>query len=294
MKWRNGFQFMNPENVQELTDNPQGPEFASWRSFRAFERRVVRERRHIWGTKIQAFLDTVLATLRGRDMEILVGSILWRAQIGIDLVPLTDDDGSQYGEEPIGLSPERMKPTADYSIEGRANAAGIPVLYLASTKQTAMSEVRPWVGSDISVAQFKIIRNLRVIDLTQGHGESSWQGMTTKQLLGEDLPDMKAKERAVWIDIDNAFSRPVTLSDNKEHYIPTRILAELFQEAGYDALVYRSQFGQGERPGYNVALFRLEDADIASCVPCTVESIEVNFKEIGTWYVPRADVPADH
>lgn len=278
---------MNPEFAQEVTDNPQGPEFASWRSFRIFEERVIRERRHIWGPRIETFLETVLATLRGRDMEISVGSILWRAQIGIDFVPLTDDDGSTYGEEPIGLPPERMKPTADYSREGRANAAGIPVLYLASTKQTAISEVRPWVGSDISVAQFKIVRNLRAIDLTQGHGQSSWQGMTFRQLSGDDPPDVEAKERAVWIDIDNAFSRPVTLSDDKEHYIPTRILAELFQEAGYDALVYRSQFGQGDKPGYNVALFRLEDAEIASCVPCTVESIEVKFTEIGNWYVPR-------
>ena len=252
---------------------------------------MLRERRHILGRKIQAFLDTVLATLRDRDMEIPTGSIFWRAQIGIDYFPLADDDGEQYGEEPIGFPSERMKPTADYSREGRANAAGIPILYLASTKQTAISEVRPWVGSDISVAQFKITRKLRAIDLTQGHGQSSWQGMTIGQLSGEDPPDTKAKETAVWIDIDNAFSRPVTLSDDQEHYIPTRILAELFQEAGYDALVYRSQFGQGEKPGYNVALFRLNDAEIASCVPCTVESIEVNFKEIGNWWVSKTNVP---
>ena len=247
---------------------------------------MIRERRHIWSPKIQNFLDTVLATLRDRDMEIPEGSVLWRAQLGIDFVPLTED-GSQYGEEPIGLPPERMKPTADYSREGRANAPGIPVLYLASTKQTAISEVRPWVGSDVSVAQFKIVRNLRAIDLTQGHGLSSWEGMSSRQLTGADSPDAEARERAVWIDIDNAFSRPVTLFDDKEHYIPTRILAELFQEAGYDALVYRSQFGQGDKPGYNVALFRLEDAEIASCVPCMVESIEVKFTEIGTWYVPK-------
>ena len=50
---------MNPEFAQEVTDNSQVPEFASWRSFRTFEERVIRERRHIWGPKIQTFLDTV-------------------------------------------------------------------------------------------------------------------------------------------------------------------------------------------------------------------------------------------
>ena len=92
---------------------------------------------------------------------------------------------------------------------------------------------------------------------------------------------MQKPKRAVWIDIDNAFSQPVTLSDEKENYISTRILAELFQEAGYDAIVYRSQFGQEGRDGYNIAVFQLEDAEILNCAPCQVESIEVKYKDTG-------------
>ena len=194
---------------------------------------------------------------------------------------------------PKGFSGDRMKPIGEFAGEGRANSSGIPVLYLASTEKTAISEVRPWVGSQVSVAQFKVSRNLNAIDLTQGHGESSWSGLTLKQLWGEEEPDAQAKQRAVWIDIDNAFSRPVTLSDEKVNYVPTRILAELFQEAGYDAIVYRSQFGQEGKDGYNIALFELEDAEVLNCAPYQVESIEVNYEELGDRWFARRDASHD-
>ena len=276
---------MEQDVMAEAIDNPQVPEFASWRSYWRFEERVRRKRRHIWDQGIQDFLETILKTRRGRDLEIPTNEIFWRAQLGVEYCPLKDEDGIEIGEEPVGYSRERMKPRAEYAKEGRANSAGIPVLYLASTERTAISEVRPWVESDVSLAQFRITRELRAIDLSQGHGRSSWEGFTRRQLFGEEEPDADAKEKAVWIDIDNAFSRPVTLSDEKENYIPTRILAELFQEAGYDAIVYRSHFGQEERNGHNLAIFRLEDAEIINCTPCQVKSIEVEYSEIGNrWY----------
>ena len=43
---------MQPVNIDplpELVDAPHVPEFASWRSYREFEERVKRRRRHILG-----------------------------------------------------------------------------------------------------------------------------------------------------------------------------------------------------------------------------------------------------
>ena len=192
---------------------------------------------------------------------------------------------STIDEEPIGFSSARMKPVAEYAREGRANSSGIPILYLASTEQTVISEVRPWVGSEVSVAQFRVARQLNAIDLTQRYGKSPWSGLTLNQLWGKEEVSAEDKARAVWTDIDNAFSQPVTPSDEWESYVSTRILAELFQEAGYDAIVYRSQFGQEGRDGYNIALFRLEDAEVLNCAPYRVKGYEVNFEEFGNrWY----------
>ena len=185
---------MEPDIAAEAIDNPGGPEFASWRSYRDFEERVLRKRRHIWDRAIQAFLETVLKTRPDRDEKIPKDAIFWRAQLGVEYKPVKDEDGIEVGEEPVGYSRDRMKPKADYAREGRANSAGIPVLYLASSKLTAISEVRPWVESEISVGQFRITRDLRAIDLSRGHGWSSWEGLTWKQLIGEEDPDAEAKK----------------------------------------------------------------------------------------------------
>ena len=174
---------MNPDLL--TVDDSEIPEFASWRSYRKFEERVIRYRRHIWDREIGAFLDTVTRTRQNRDAEIPKGTILWRAQLGVDYVPLRDASGEEVGEETMGFADARMKPVAEYTREGRANSSGIPVLYLASTEQTAISEVRPWVGSEVSVAQVRVARQLNAINLTQGHGMSSWSGLTLNQLMGQ-------------------------------------------------------------------------------------------------------------
>ena len=187
-----------------------------------------------------------------------------------------------------------MKPDAAHARDGRANSAGIPVLYLASTEQTAISEVRPWVGSEVSVAQFRITRELAAIDLTKGHGQLSWKNLNLRYLISKEEPDAETREQAVWIEIDNAFSRPVTPSDENASYLPTRILAELFQEAGFDALVYRSQFNQGDKTGYNIAVFNLENAEILNCAPYEVQGIEVKFQEIGNrWFSEVGSRPSN-
>ena len=93
------------------------------------------------------------------------------------------------------------------------------------------------------------------------------QQLTFGELLNGTLvpPDKKAK--LVWTDIDNAFSRPVTLSDDEADYVPTQILAELFRSAGYDGVIYRSQFGE---KGHNLALFNVADAEPINCAPYRV------------------------
>src|SRR5262245_18784895 len=115
-------------------DDPQKPEFASWRSFHSFANRVQQKRRYVWDRELKAFLDTVLATLRERDVNFPRGTILFRAQLGVDYDPVTDEDGKEIGEEPHGFGAARMKPSSNRAREGRINPAGIPVLYLASSE----------------------------------------------------------------------------------------------------------------------------------------------------------------
>lgn len=130
------------------------------------------------------FLQTVLATIRGRDGELKMGKILYRAQLGVDCVDRTDDDGNWIGEHVWGYSEARMKPLADRAREGRANPTGIPVLYVGNTIETAISEVRPWVDAEISVATCRLLRPLRTLDLSLGHGQSSFSGPIFRHAMG--------------------------------------------------------------------------------------------------------------
>jgi hypothetical protein len=263
-------------------DDPNKPEFASWRSYRDFALSVRRGYRYVWQKNVQAFLDTVMATLRDRDVNIPKGSVLYRAQLGIDYYVDKDEQGNVLGEMPMGFGGKRMKPERNVATEGRANPLGIPVLYLGTTEQTVISEVRPWVGSDVSLAHFETTRELRAVDLSRGHGQNIMSQIVLAELFGGKPTEPTKKEEAVWIDIDNAFSEPVTRSEKTADYVPTQILTELFRNAGYDGIIYRSQFGEG---GYNVALFNLADADAINCAPYRVSAVEVKFEETGNrWY----------
>lgn len=203
--------------------------------------------------------------------------MLYRAQRGVDYVTSDDD----IPEAIVGFSAERMKPRPNRSTEGRANPSGISVLYLGTEERTVISEVRPWVGDEISVAQFQLNRQLKALDLSRGHGRSA-----ILEFLTEDPLSLEEREEAVWLDIDNAFSEPVTKSDDTAaDYVPTQILAEVFANAGYEAIIYKSQFGE---KGFNIVLFNPDDASVINCAPYTVTGFHVSFKQSGNfWFTSK-------
>ena len=57
-------------------------------------------------------------------------------------------------------------PPPPHARAGRMNAQGISVFYGANDPSVAIAEVRPPVGSQVAVAQFEIVKPLRLLDLT--------------------------------------------------------------------------------------------------------------------------------
>ena len=107
--------------------------------------------------------------------------------------------------------------------------------------------------------------------------------MTLSELLGESEPSPDVVEKVVWRRIGKAFSMPVILSESATEYVPTQILAELFAESGYDAIIYRSHFVEN---GYNIAIFDIDCAAIMDCSPYEVRKVKTEFDQIGnTWYM---------
>jgi RES domain len=103
--------------------------------------------------------------------------------------------------------------------------------------------------------------------------------LSYEQLQGMGPPvDAATKQEVVWAEIDYAFSRPVSRSDESIEYVPTQILAEAFLSAGYEAIAYGSYFGD---PGYNVVLFDINDVEIGNSAPYAVRKLVIEFERIG-------------
>ena len=189
--------------------------------------------RYFWTEEVLDFVSAVKHTMPKREVELPEGYILYRAQLGWERDIETRDDGSTDGSVPH--FEDRMKPKIGSASAGRANAQGIPVLYLAGDVNTAIAEVRPWIGSPVSLSQFKTVRKLKTLNLTRGFENTFFPPFSAEK--GFLSIDAETKEDAVWRDIDNAFSRPVSLDDNPTGYIPTQILSELFKRGIRSACV---------------------------------------------------------
>ena len=234
--------------------------FQSWHSYWNFERAVRRDFRYVQSVENEKFLHTVLATAAARKMTLKKQLIFWRAQLGCR--PRKEGQADEVFEHPH--LPDRMKPLRDRASEGRANPKGIPHLYLATTKETAMSEVRPWTGSYISLAQFKLLRRLEIIDCSHNQGH----------LIYLEEPSPEDIEKAVWSHIDQAFASPMIDSDNMADYAATQIIAELFKRENFDGIAYRSNLGEN---GYNIALFDIDAAELINCRLHQVNAVKMKF-----------------
>ena len=242
-------------------------EFESWQSYSNFEQAVKHHSRYIRPPDIEAFLQTVLKTAQSRIQVLAKDKFLWRAQLGHDLI----NGGEEVGEVPAPHPPKRMCPRSGRAKEGRANPRGISCLYLASNRDTAMAEVRPWIGSHVSVSQFKTLKDLRIVNCT-----SDMKGI----VFYFEEPSPKDREEAVWAEIDRAFSRPVTASDDVDDYVPTQIVAELFRANGFDGVGYRSSLGKG----YNVVFFDIGVAEPINGFLFELSGIDFNFIETSNPY----------
>ena len=257
------------------------PEFESWKQYSEFSWFVMRKSRYILDAKNRSFLDMVVETGAKRRRPILKGSVLWRAQAGHGWRTeiFKDEHGNEIAsfevEDPFPR--ERMAPLPDRANEGRVNPKGIPCLYFSTDMETAMTETRPWIGSFVSVAQFVMLKDLKVVDCSADPFQTSWWSVG-----GE--PEPAKREEFVWGSINRAFSEPVMRNDDVAEYAPTQVLAEAFRSAGYDGIMYGSKLGDGK----TVAVFDLVAAELANCHLCRVEGVQLKFSmAANSYYVSK-------
>jgi hypothetical protein len=239
-------------------------------SYFTFSHSVRRDYRYVYDERMENFLEQIRQSCMTRRYLLGKGSTVWRAQRGCEWRDITQGTGAEWVREiltqPVPYKWERMLPRKDRTSEGRVNPKGIPCLYVASDRDTAMSEVRPSKHEIVTLASLDIVRDLSLVDC----GATSTE---VDQLLISSHP---TDTDSIWHHINEAFSRPVTTvsDDGVADYAPTQILAEVFRHESFDGIRYHSGLGTGQ----NIALFDVGSAAITGCSVFEVQSVTYSFK----------------
>ena len=253
-------------------DNPEST-FPSWRSFWTFAAEVSHRWRYVQSKETRIFLKLVATQAHERAVDMTAGRQFYRAQKAVH--GWLDHN---LGEEVDGPAlPERMRPLPGVATEGRVNPKGIPCFYMAGDEHTAIAEVRPWIGSKVSIGLFRTLRDLRLVDCTRD---------ADKQWLYFEEPGADARALAVWTHIAKAFREPVTREDDRADYAPTQIIAETFRAEGFDGVAYRSGFGTD---CFNVALFDLNATELEMCSIYEIRDVKLAFKMADNPYYVQLD-----
>ena len=115
----------------------------------------------------------------------------------------------------------------------RANQSGARVLYVASTKATALAELRPSIGDKVTLAEFRPNRELSLCRLVgERHLTSPFQDLDGYRRWSE--------RQEVREYLGGLFSKPLTKADSAKGYLFTQYIAKMIKTLGFDGIQYRS------------------------------------------------------
>jgi hypothetical protein len=182
-----------------------------------------------------------------------IPSLWYRARIQTGDAAFTIDQ--------MGAPPKKI------ASHGRANPAGIPYLYLASTQKTAVSEIRPHTGELACVADFMIPAGLKLIDLRNPRKMVSPFLLEGAADIGRMRGDLPFLER-----LGDELTRPVLPQAAAIDYTPSQYLCEFIKRCGYNGVIYRSSVSDG----INLALFNPAVAQCGTVAQYLVERVSVD------------------
>lgn len=145
---------------------------------------------------------------------------------------------------------EMWAPPDDVASPGRANSRGQSCLYLCSRKETTVKEIRAHAFDYVTIATFKLNRDVNVLDLSAIVHSSPFYAENDKvaYLLNEGTLQQ----------IQNDLAKPMSRFDSELDYLPTQYISDFAKFLGYDGVKYISTF---DKMSYNVALFESTACD---------------------------------
>jgi hypothetical protein len=176
----------------------------------------------------RALLEPVVGRLA---RTVAAGSVFYRARIGYvksGFARAGSFEGRHYTPfEGTALG----APPPPFAAAGRMNRGGVSYLYVATTPETAIAEIRPHPGHYCSVGGFLAQQPLRVCDLSL---------LDVTDFASDEL----LREFLLLRSIDTVLAIPVIPENRAEYHFP-QLLADVFRILGYDGIGYRSAVGSG-------------------------------------------------
>ncbi|NTS77536.1 RES family NAD+ phosphorylase [Catenovulum sp. SM1970] len=183
------------------------------------------------------------------------GTNFWRARVhGVN-------------QEVCFKNTEMGAPPSGIASAGRINPVGISYLYGAFAEKTAISEIRPWKGANVSVGKFSTSRDVNVVDLSKSPNSSKSPKLKPNESL-EVVKERRALNQIISsVLTKHYFSAPA--HNNDDHaYLASQYIAEKFKAYGIEALMYPSVLDDN---GMNICFF---STDIAACENVNIRSIK--------------------
>lgn len=178
------------------------------------------------------------------QVEIILpkGSTLFRTRLGGNVI--SEDEIRPFSKENMGAPP-----ASPYQ-QGRGNPPGVSYLYAASDEVTAIGEKRPGRNSILSLGELETTRELRLINLANvPYLDSPFR----IEYLADEI-----RARSILMFLGKELSRPVSIEDPPNEYLPSQFLCEFILKNSYDGVIYNSSYGTGQ----NYLLFDTKSADI--------------------------------
>jgi hypothetical protein len=191
-------------------------------------------------------------------------------QLAFEIYPTESFYRARVSDEALD-STKMGAPPKHLASSGRANPNGISYLYVAENIETAISEVRPYKGSQIFVSECKPVTDIKLIDLTRPRRKSS-PFQFDEDNYSTYLYIVKLLE-----SFSNELSIPVKPHKSELEYIPTQYVCEYIKSLGvYRGIVYGSSFGRGK----NYVIFDESDMQLFEPSIFNLTDIQLSFDPV--------------
>ncbi len=138
---------------------------------------------------------------------------------------------------------EMGAPPLGEASDGRANPLGISCLYLSNNKETTLHEIKAGTHDYVTVAGFKLLEDIEVID---------FMALDKISPFSEISKTFYAINKEHLLKISNEIAKPLRRSDGPLDYIPTQYVVDFIKSKGNSGIKYKSTMN---KIGFNLAIF---------------------------------------